>query len=251
MPVAVVAPVGHDAAAQVHELVAGRDIVADGIDVLDKPTYRWNARQVEGHNLDLGGADSIYDGWEPRVPEDYAGWAFVGSMRLDRQLAAAQRLTEARLLAGDSMRSYVLTAPAGAQRLLSACDWFFCNQDEFAALAGNTEDPAAFVREHDLRGLCMKRGAGGAAITWRSGGIELPALPAPADADTTGAGDSLAGGFLARWLSGGGREEDAELRHALATGIACATVTIGSVGLRGIAKADRARVEELTRQVLA
>ena len=111
-PVAISAPVGDADVGQVRALVADRDIDHTRLRVLKVPTYRWSARQAGGTNVDRGSRDSIYDFWVPDLPEGFDGWAFIGSMRPDRQAEAAEALSGSRLLAGDSMRSYVSSLPA-------------------------------------------------------------------------------------------------------------------------------------------
>src|SRR5262249_58604185 len=130
-----------------------------GLTVVDAPTYRWFADAAAGRNVDLGSQDSIYDHWSPRVPAGYRGWAFVGSMRPDRQLEAARQLAGCGLLAADAMRSYVESAPEAARSVLRVADWYFCNQEEFSALGGR--DPEAFREERHLEGLGPEHGPGG------------------------------------------------------------------------------------------
>jgi sugar/nucleoside kinase (ribokinase family) len=67
--------------------------------------------------------------------------------------------------------------------------------------------------------------------------------------DTTGAGDALAGGTLARWLSTGGLTSG--LQDALVWGVACASITISAVGVKGIAKATPEQLAERVREVEA
>ena len=54
--------------------------------------------------------------------------------------------------------------------------------------------------------------------------VRVPAVADRPVVDTTGAGDALAGGMLARWLSTGG--EPSGLQDALVWGVACASITI-------------------------
>jgi hypothetical protein len=134
-PVQVVAPVGRETLEAVKRSIGDRPIDIARVSVLDVPTYRWTARQESGGNLDLGSLDGIYDLWEPDLAEGLEGWAFVGSMRPDRQLQAAQALRDsAELLAGDSMRSYVGSHRSEAERVLGACGWFCANREELVAL---------------------------------------------------------------------------------------------------------------------
>ncbi len=231
--VLVVAPVGRDGEARVRAVLGGRPgLDLAGLTVVDAPTYRWFAEAHGGRNVDLGSRDSIYDCWSPQVPAGYRGWAFVGSMRPDRQLEAARQLAHCGLLAADAMRSYVVSAPEAARSVLRLADWYFCNEEELAALGG--DDPEAFRRRWDLRGLVVKHGPGGVTAYTEPGSLHVPAN-AGRVVDTTGAGDALAGGMLASWLLHGG--DPAHLAEALQAGVDCASVAISEIGARALTRA--------------
>jgi sugar/nucleoside kinase (ribokinase family) len=244
-PVSLVAPVGRSEAETVRALLAPRPVDISGLSILQAPTYRWRARQEHGANLDLGSQDSIYDSWEPSLPSGFAGWAFVGSMRPDRQLQVARNLrAAAALLAADAMHSYVSSAPEQALAVVDLCDWYFANEAELRALGGDPAAPDGFRRRHGLAGLVVKSGAAGVAVHTASGGQRLGA-PSVTVLDTTGAGDALAGGMLAGWCRSGGAEAGLEL--ALVQGLAAAALAISAVGLRGLAAASPALLAERVR----
>lgn len=245
VPVKVVAPVGVDGAKRVAQAFSGRPIDIDQLEILDAPTYRWRAHQEHGRNIDLGSSDSIYESWAPSVPADFAGWAFVGSMRPDRQAQLMKMLGSVELLAADAMLSYVLAQPPEARDVLGRSGWFFCNQEEFASLGG--KDPDDFRRQWWLQGLVIKAGVLGVVAYMEDQVVRVPALPSRPVVDTTGAGDALAGGMLARWLSTGGQRGG--LRDALVWGVACASITISSIGVKGIAKATPRELETRVAEV--
>ncbi len=248
-PVEIVAPVGADAVAAVHAVLAGRPVDVSRVSLVDLPTYRWSALQQAGTNLDRGSVDGIYDRWEPDLPTAYDGWAFVGSMRPDRQLQAAEGLRgSARLLAADSMRSYLTAHRERAEQVVRASDWFFANREELAALGGDPADPERFRNRWNLAGLVVKAGEQGCSAWTDAGATSLPAFTSHPVVDVTGAGDALAGGMLAAWLESGG--EPAGLRAALGHGIACASLAISAVGLRGLAEAGWAELAERVDEVL-
>ena len=241
-PVRVVAAVGRDAEDRVRRRLTVREgISSDGLEVVDAPTYRWFAEDDHGRNVDLGSRDSIYDGWSPKPPVDYRGWAFVGSMRPDRQLEAAQALAGCGLLSADAMRSYVEANPTDALAVLSHCDWYYANEEELAALS--CPDPAEFRRRWGLAGLVVKRGPDGATVYTERGEHHEPAMFTPPAVETTGAGDALAGGMLARWLELGGHPD--ALPEALRWGVAAATIAISDIGQRALLRATRADLEAL------
>jgi sugar/nucleoside kinase (ribokinase family) len=243
LPVKVMAPVGVDGAKRVAQAFSGRTIDVEMLQILEAPTYRWRAHQEHGHNIDLGSSDDIYDTWSPALPGDFAGWAFVGSMRPDRQAQLMAMLGGAQLLAADAMLSYVHARPPEVRDVLRRAGWFFCNQEEFTALGGT--DPEEFRRQWWLQGLVVKAGAQGLAAYTEYGVVRVPAVSEQPVIDTTGAGDALAGGTFARWLSTGG--EPSGLQDALVWGVACASITIAAIGVKGIAKATP---EELAERVV-
>jgi sugar/nucleoside kinase (ribokinase family) len=244
--VRVVAPVGHDGVAMVTRALASRNIDTSFVQVIDAPTYRWRARQRGGHTVDLGSADSIYDHWEPVVPSGFEGWAFVGSMRPDRQAQVMRLLAGARLLSADAMLSYVYSQPPEAKDVLGRSTWFFCNQDEFAALGG--QDAEEFRRRWWLDGLVLKAGADGVTAYTPDGSVHVPALKNHVAIDTTGAGDAVAGGMLARWITTGA--ERSGLLDALVCGVACASLAVESIGVRGIATATPKLLDERMAEVV-
>ena len=247
VPVKVSAPLGNDAVDQVAKAFDRRPIDTSLIHVLDAPTYRWTARQEHGRNVDLGSSDRIYDRWEPHVPREFAGWAFVGSMRPDRQAQAMKLLQPARLLAADAMLSYVKGHTSDAKDVLRRASWYFCNEEEFAALGGH--DPEEFRRQWWLEGLVVKAGSKGVTAHTADGSVHVPALPDYPAFDTTGAGDAVAGGMLARWLSTGAQRGG--LQDALVCGVACASLTIESIGVRGISSVTPKLLDDRMAEVWA
>jgi sugar/nucleoside kinase (ribokinase family) len=245
MPVSLVAPVGAADVDQVRALIGSRPIDVRWMQAFESPTYRWRAHEQDGRNIDLGSRDSIYDLWEPQLPAGFGGWAFVGSVRPDRQLELIKGLATAQLLAADSMLSYIRARPREASEVLRLTRWYFCNQDELAALGDG--DPALFRKRWALDGLVVKLGPGGATAYTEREVVHVPALVNRPVVDTTGAGDALAAGMLARWITAG--EHPDGWVEALQWGVACASLTIEGVGLRAIAKASPELLEARVAEV--
>ena len=244
-PVRMIAPVGRETVNELKAVIGDRPIDASLVEVLDAPTYRWQAHQQLGRNIDLGSRDSIYDVWNPAPPASFDGWAFVGSMRPDRQAQLMGGLACAEVLAADAMLSYVHVQSAEARQVLRRARWYFCNEEEFAALDGR--EPEAFRRRWELDGLVIKAGARGVTAYTEGRNVHVPALPSRPVVDTTGAGDSVAAGMMARWLVTGGGTEG--LREALVWGVACASITISDIGVRAIRAATRKDLDERVEEV--
>jgi sugar/nucleoside kinase (ribokinase family) len=245
MPVRVMAPVGAESVDRLQEVIQGRPIDTSLVQVLEAPTYRWRALQGPGRNIDLGSADSIYDRWEPKPPPGFEGWAFVGSVRPDRQVQLVRGLEGAEMLAADAMLSYVRARPPEAREVLRRSRWYFCNFEEFEALGG--DEPESSRRRWGLQGLVVKAGMHGVTAYTDRGSLHVPALTERPVVDTTGAGDATAAGMLSHWLSTGGKAD--ELHESLVWGVACASLTIADIGLRGIRAATREMLDERVMEV--
>lgn len=246
MPVRMVAPVGADGVDRLRERLVSRPVDLECVEQVDAPTYRWHAHGVAGRNRDLGSQDSIYDHWSPHPPIGFDGWAFVGSMRPDRQAEAADHLPGARLLAADAMLSYAAGRPASLSHLLETVSWYFGTEEELHAIDAGFE-PQRFRRRWGLEGVVVKFGPGGVSAHTEHGSEHVDAVLTREVVDTTGAGDALAGAMFARWLLTGA--EPNGLRDALRWGTACASIAIGSIGSRGIAAATLEDVRERLRDV--
>jgi sugar/nucleoside kinase (ribokinase family) len=98
-----------------------------------------------------------------------------------------------------------------------------------------------------LEGLVVKAGRHGVTAYTESGAVHVPALTDRPVVDTTGAGDAVAGGMLARWLTTGGVASG--LGDALAWGVACASLTISAIGLNGIMAVTREQLDERVEEV--
>ena len=93
-------------------------------------------------------------------------------------------------------------AEAGAA--LSRLDYFFPNLEEAALLTG-TEDPDAAAEALvgcGVKHVALKLGGGGCLLRTRDMRLRVPAVPDVRCVDTTGAGDTFAGAFMAALLEG-------------------------------------------------
>lgn len=103
-------------------------------------------------------------------------------------------------------------------------DIFLPNEQEVQAIAGEASLKGA-ISEMAPRVpfLVVKRGVEGALAVHEGRSVDVPAFPVKA-LDTTGAGDSFDGGFIAAWLKG------QPLKRCLAFGAACGAMTTTVLG---------------------
>jgi len=123
--------------------------------------------------------------------------------------------------------------------LLELATAFFPNEYEACAFTGATDTRAAATALCSLNipVVVMKLGVAGAFMITNST-IEPIETSAALVADTTGAGDALAAGFIAAHLSG------ADLRTAVTCGSEAAAMTIASVGGHSACAAITAKLRD-------
>ena len=138
----------------------------------------------------------------------------------------------------------------GFAQLRNDFDLVFLNRDVARDTTGFAGSDTALVRR--VKSLCARTvpadreglvlltlGASGAAVFRGGGGPELRPAPVVKTVDTTGAGDTFAGVFLAAWLNG--EPWSAALRLA----VAAASLSVGVEGAQGL----RLTADDLARYV--
>jgi cytidine kinase len=233
--------VGTDHAAAFLELLRGPQVTTDGLVVSELPTFRWHAR----HDFDRWVAvDTFSDegcdpSWRPRLAAEAARAEvlFLASMRpaLQREVLAQ---SGARLVGADSMTDYTGPEREAVREVAHASDVLFLNRSELASLTGAPittwrEEAIAMCGVGRLRAVVVKAGPKGASLVTADGVISLPAASTGQVVDPTGAGDALAGGFLAA-CAAAERDDDAYFPTALESGLRCAAAAISHFGVAGL-----------------
>jgi sugar/nucleoside kinase (ribokinase family) len=229
--------VGTDHAAAFLELLRGPQVTTDGLVVSELPTFRWHARHDFDRwvAVDTFGDEGCDPSWRPRLAAEAARAEvlFLASMRpaLQREVLAQ---SGARLVGADSMTDYTGPEREAVREVAHASDLLFLNRSELASLTGAPittwrEEAIAMCGVGRLRAVVVKAGPKGASLVTADGVISLPAASTGQVVDPTGAGDALAGGFLAA-CAAAERDDDAYFPTALASGLRCAAAAISHFG---------------------
>ena len=201
---------------------------------LDRATPSYTAIIERDGNLVIALADmDLYRLFSPRRLQQRAmreAVAAAGLVLTDANLPAETlvAMTGAAKAAGVPIAGIAIS-PAKVVRLrdsLPALAFLFMNEAEARTLTGTApENPADWPKALRAAGLSagvVTRGGRG-VVAFNETQMALVVPPeAPALGDVTGAGDSLASGFLSAWMSG--RDIGEALRH----GVAAATITVRS-----------------------
>jgi sugar/nucleoside kinase (ribokinase family) len=229
--------VGADGAEKLRSTFEGCDVATEGVVESALPTMHWSARHdfVRWVTAEEHTEAGAYDSWQPSLSAAAAAAPvlFVGSMRPDLQLSAV-RQSQARLVGSDSMTVYIGSRGDEVRAVAQASDILFLNRSELAALtgapAGDWLDAArSLCGTGRLRAVVVKAGPVGAAVVTASAVVERAAHPVETVMDPTGAGDSLAGGFLGA-CARAARDDDDFFAAALDQGLRCAADAIVAFG---------------------
>jgi sugar/nucleoside kinase (ribokinase family) len=255
LDVRMISPRGGDA---VGETVALAAVEAGVIDCpfvfLDRKTPSYTAILENDGNLVIALADmDLYRLFSPRRLQQRAMREVIASSDLivtDANLPAETLTSLAARAAGASKPiAAIAISPAKVVRLmecLSGLNFLFMNEAEARALTGRESAEAQewpdLLRATGLSGGVITRG-GKPAIAFQQGRSVTVAPPQlDALADVTGAGDSLAAGFLAAFVEG------EPLDICLRSGVAAAGITVRSP-LAVSEKMSRTMLEDAIRLV--
>ncbi|MEM1049932.1 MAG: carbohydrate kinase family protein [Pseudomonadota bacterium] len=206
----MVAPVGTDLPDSVRAGIRAAGLSEEGLPARDRPTIhnRVVYDKQGGREWTLYNDPSDFDVLSP-LPGDIPD----GYRRADRILVSAMALTATETLipflkdktaarvAFDPQEDYIVGNEALLTSLVASVDVFMPSEEEVTRLTGLTDWPKAarLFSDWGPSVVVIKRGADGTLVYDRERNLEfhLPAYPGASVVDTTGAGDSFCGAFMA------------------------------------------------------
>ncbi len=255
-PVGMVAVVGEDFPAEHWRTFKHHGIDTSGLETARGRTFRWRGEYSAelGHAHTLETQLNVFSTFHPRLDAQHRGtpYVFLANIDPDLQLEVLGQIRRPRLTLSDTMNYWIARKPDRVLEVLRQVDIALLNEEEARALAGENQISRAADRlvEQGASAVIIKKGEHGALYRAREERFVTPAFPVDHLRDPTGAGDSVAGGFLG-WLARCGREDGRALRQALACGTAMASIAIEDftpARLSGTGPEEiRARVELLHR----
>ena len=154
-----------------------------------------------------------------------------------QRLVADFRATGGAVVALDPQEDYIKGNEAELRAMIGKVDIFMPSAEEVYRLIGTTDWPAA-ARTFAAMGpktVVIKLGEEGCLVFDRERELQfsVPAFPVDRVVDTTGAGDSFCGAFMAAYL-----QDPSDLRHAARAGAVAASFTVGGYGVDPLFEVD-------------
>jgi len=249
-PVRLVGVVGGDYPHEGMDLLRSRAIDLSGLQVIpDGRTFRWAGR----YGGDLGSAETlstelnVFADFTPKLPAEYLGTPYVFLANIQPQLQAQvlEQTGSPRFSMCDTMNLWLNTALDQVIAMMRRVDLALMNDAEARQIAGTDHLIAAAHRTLELGARCtvIKKGEHGALICGPDGCRFVPPFPTTRIRDTTGAGDAFAGGMIG-YLAATGDLTPESIVRAAAMGTVLASFAVEDLGVKALAAATRAQVEE-------
>jgi sugar/nucleoside kinase (ribokinase family) len=230
------------------------DVHQGGIEIRPGNTFRWTAEydaSERAHSVDR--QFNVMMG-TPKFPKEYrdAEYLLLGNHDPQVQMNTLKEFDRSRLklVMADTMDTYIQKDRKGVETVANFSDVFILNAQEARLLTGCTNVASCgkhLITKFAMKAVIIKCGEHGSMMFTDGCGEEFmcPSLPVRDVSDPTGAGDSMAGGFVGFMeMYKMDYRDTTFMRRALLWGSACASVTIEDFGCRALLHASNKMITD-------
>lgn len=221
--------------------------------VAEGETFRWYGR----YDYDLNVAHTldtrlnVFADFKPKLSEQSrnARLVFLGNIQPDLQREVREQVSNAELVALDTMNLWIETTKPSLLKTIEGVDVVIINDAEARQLTEipNLIKAARTILSWGPRALIVKRGEYGAALFTKESYFAIPAYPLESVFDPTGAGDTFAGGFMG-YLSSQQTLDEAAMRRAMIFGSVMASFNVEEFGTARVQKLTHDEINTRFRQ---
>jgi sugar/nucleoside kinase (ribokinase family) len=230
-PVQLVGVVGDDYPMDQLEPLRARGVDMAGLEQAPGRSFRWRGR----YRHDLNSAETlethlgVFSHFSPKIPAQFRSAPFVFLANIDPrlQLDVLRQVDKPKLVACDTMNFWIESRRPDIVDLIKHVDLITLNDGEARQLTDctNLVKAARWIMERGPSMVIIKKGEHGAFLFKERSIFFAPAYPLEDVFDSTGAGDSFAGGFMG-YVARSGDLSDASLRRAVIYGSAMGSFAV-------------------------
>jgi sugar/nucleoside kinase (ribokinase family) len=253
--VAVTAVIGDDFPERHVDGLRARGVDVSGIERRSGETFHWVGRYSDdlATRQTLDTRLGVFGDFQPRLAPVHrrSELVFLGNIHPQLQSDVLDQVEAPALVAAVTMIFWITGQREALGRTLARIDLLLINDEEARQLADRHDlvAAAAAIRALGPRALVIKRGDAGAVLFADDGVFVAPAFPQPNVRDTTGAGDTFAGGFMG-YLAWAGDLAPDTLRRAMILGGVMASFSVEQFSLDGLIGLTRERIRERVAAVV-
>lgn len=242
---------GTDFPQDIIELMKTRQIDMKGFEIVEGKTFRWSGR----YHDDMDKRDTlltelnVFENFKPKLPEDYkdSEIVFLANIHPSLQKEVLQSVHKPELIVSDTMNFWINSVPDQVVDVIKRSDIFIINDSELCSMTGQRNFLAAadaILEECSmLKAVVVKMGKYGVYATDGNEEFFLPAFPLRQVVDTTGAGDSFAGGFTGH-LAKTGVYTFQNIKAACVYGSITASYSVNDFSISGLKEFDLEHIND-------
>ena len=239
-----VGTVGQDFPARYLNILKKRPICLKGLQQVKGKTFRWKGR-YEG---DLNCAETlstqlnVFSEFNPVLPAEYkkSKCVFMGNIDPQIQQNVLKQVDSPEVIALDTMNFWIESKKKELLKVLKKTNIFIINDGEARQLSGETNllKAVSGILKMGPQVVVIKKGEHGSLLADKSGIFAVPAYPLKSVYDTSGSGDTFAGGFLGH-LARSKKITQNILRQAVVYGGIMASFNVESFSLNRLRRLNR------------
>lgn len=204
----IVGVAGDDFPSEHEESLTSRGVDTTGLQHEPGPTFHWSGRYEGdmGTAITLDTQLGVFSDFKPEIPDTFkqARYLFLGNIHPQLQLDVLNTMDAAParegklIVAADSMNLWIDITRDLLEEVVSRVSIMLMNDGEARMFTGKTQllDAARAIQAKGPETVIVKKGEHGAMILCGDDLISVPAIPLTTAKDTTGAGDTFAGGLM-------------------------------------------------------
>ena len=178
---------------------------------------------------------NVFENFEPKVPNEYrsAEYIYLGNIDPEQQLKVLEQMFKPKLVISDTIELWIKTKPEKVKEVISKMNGVLINDEEIKLLCGfsNLIKCSKIVLDWGVDFIIIKKGEHGAILCTQETIFPSPAYPLDNVIDSTGAGDSFAGGFMGH-IARNGMYDEKLLKEAVIYGNVMGSFAIEDYGVR-------------------
>lgn len=241
--------VGRDFPEEHIKFLKSRGVDTRGLERTDGKTFRWEGE----YGFDMNEARTlktelnVLETFQPKIPDEYKGckFLFLANTDPDIQLRTLEEIQPQYCLM-DTMNFWIANKRPQLEKVMKRVDGLMINEGEARQFCDtpNLVKAGRMLLDFGIGKVIIKKGEHGALFFSKDGTFfAMPAYPLEGVVDTTGAGDSFAGGTVGH-LAKHRDFTDEAIRRSMVCGSIAASFTVEGFSLDGLGKADARGVQE-------
>ena len=246
----VLGVIGNDFPKEYWDLYKKFQINTDNIEIKPGSTFRWGGKYSDDYNTretlftELG----VFDNYSPIINDSIQNskLIFLGNIHPDMQMSVINKTSNEQIIILDTMNLWIDISLDSLKSVIKKTNIFLLNDEEAFLLTNtkNIEDAALILSNMGPDIVIIKKGSLGSYIldTKQKLKVNVPAFSIDKVVDTTGAGDSFAGGFV-------GCLKNNNIIDSVVTGSAIASFTVSAFGVEGLLNITKAEIEERIKHI--